>query len=506
MRSIFRRLRWRSSVLVLIAASFWPLYVMAANAASIVRPERILVIVAIAFVFGMLLIQVLNAFGMPVEPAENSSFMVVVMLMSAGPILRQLGTVALALLLIVAALFGWLFTRLKGRVIVTALVWGTAVALVVGPVAALFESLQAQGPSAVVTPAHDPIEMAKTPDIFLVVFDGYPGSIASQQDGLTPGVVDVVGELRMRGFGVPNSSWTSYWTTTLSIPSLMEMDYMVRRPWTGMGTVRDLQRVLSGDSAVVETLRANGYDTYMLESGWSGGSCGPGFDHCVPAPLIDEATYLTLKQTIAWVLLEDSPGPSIEGTFAAFDWLTDHAPELSESSDPEFVFTHVVTPHPPLYLTPECSLDLAVARGGAFFVLPGVPDEERARYLEEQIDCMDRFMVSFADQISPDDVLIYVSDHGSDRRNQNDPAYTDWDREAIVERMNNFLAVRLPVGCEIGEQVVVPNVFRAVLDCLSGSPIDPLPERMWVNPMRELGREVVGELLAMEAATPSLEG
>ena len=493
------RIRRRGTVLLLVAASFWPLYVMAANPVSIARPERIAAIIAIVFVLGQVFVHLLSALGMHLEPAENTSFLVVVLLMSAGPLLRELGAAAVPLLLIMPILAGWLFSRLEGQIIVAALVWGTAVAVSAGPLAALVDSLQSQGPSAVVEARDVTAELVETPDIFLVVFDGYPGAIASDQDGLEPGDVDVVNDLRNRGFEVPESSWSTYWTTTLSIPSLLEMRYVVEREWIGLATVTDLQRTVAGDNTLVDILTANGYRTHMVESGWSGGSCGAGFARCVPAPWVDEATYLTLEQTIAWAVLDTSPGPSIEGTLAAFDWLASNGTDLSRSSQPNFVFAHVVAPHPPLYLTPDCSLALDPSRGGTFFSLPGVSDQSRAEYLVEQMDCMDTFMLSFADLIDPDDVVIYVSDHGTDRRKQNDPEYIDWDQEAIVERMNNFLALRLPEGCTLGDEVVVPNVFRGVLSCISDTPIEPLPERIWVNPMRELEPGFVTDLLAGRA-------
>jgi len=490
------RLRWRGVALILIASSFWPLSVMAANPASIARPERILAIVASVLLIGLASCRVLMSFGLRVGPAENTTFVWVLLLMTGGPVIEELELLAIPLLLIAAILAAWLFVRLEGQVIVSALVWATAVSVAAGPAVALFENLQSRGASAVLGSEPIPVDFPTTPDVFLVVFDGYPGRIASEQDGLAPGVVDVVTDLQSRGFQLPKSSWSTYWTTTLSIPSLLDMTYVVEREWSGLETVRDLQRIVSGDSNLMETLKANGYQTHMVESGWSGGTCGPGFDHCVPAPLLDEATYLTLQRTVAWAALADSPGPSIEGALAGFDWLEEYGPEIAKSDAPDFVFAHVVAPHPPMYLTPDCSLDLADSRGGSFFLLPGVPEQARAGYLVEQMDCMDRFMVGFADLIEPDDVVIYVSDHGSDRRNQNDPAYTDWDRATIVERMNNFLAVRLPGGCEIADGVVMPNVFRQVLACLSASHVETLPERMWVNPMRELTPSVVEGLLA----------
>ena len=500
----YSKLRWlrrRGAVLIFVAASFWPLQIVTANVIGIVRPERVVGLVLLVVVLGLLLVGVLNLVGLDAEAAENTSFLVIVLAMSAGPILRQLGTLAYLVLVGFPILAGWLFVKLNGQVIVTVLIWGTAVALAAGPALAFIDGSQLEGGAGAIDETQfPPVTLSTKPDIFLVVFDGYPGAIAADQDQLQSGAVDIVSELSARGFQIPDSSWAAYWNTTLSIPSLMEMNYPVMHNlWRATETLQGLGEVLEGASATVETLRENGYRGVMIESGWSGASCGEYFDACVPSPWIDEAIYLILRNTIAWPLLEDSPGPYALGTLAAFGWLFDHAPELSESSTPEFVFVHVVSPHPPLRLSDDCSTSSLLKSSVASIDNLGVPSDIRDRRLIEQIDCADRLMVQLADKIDPNDIVIFVSDHGTDRRSQSDPDLVDWSRETIIERLNVFLALRLPNDCSVGDEVIVPNIIRLVLGCLSHSPIETLPERMWINPMAELEPGVVEDLLSMRA-------
>lgn len=495
--------RLRGAFLVLVAASFWPLHILTVNLFGIVRPERIFGIIALIWVAGMLLIGLLTAFGIDVEPAENTSFVVVLAIMSGGPILREFGDPAYVILIVCSVIAGWLFVKLRGHLVVMALIWGTAVALAIGPTITFLESWGARGgPSAVADQGQMSVEFSSKPDIYLVVLDGYPGAIGAEQDQLKPGVVDVAFELRERGFHVPGSSWSSYWITELSIPSLLEMNYpVVDDSWRGKETSEDLQRIFSNGGVFTDVLNTNGYETYMVETGWSAASCGATVDHCVPSPLLDEATYLILKHTLAWALIDESPGPYVLGTLAGFDWLLENAPRLSESNSADFVFMHVISPHPPLLLTDDCSVDLRYERMGTVFNSQAVPTDVREGYLIEQMDCLDRMMLSLADSVDPDDVVIFVSDHGTDRREQHDAELTEWDRAAIVERLNNFLALRLPQGCEVEESIAVPNVLRAVIDCLSPATVEKVPERMWINPMVELEREVVDELMSMQASS-----
>lgn len=501
--SRFHWLRWRGAILVFIASSSWPLHILAVNVIGIVRPERVIGLMAIAWLLGILLIAVLDKVGVPIGASENAAFVAVIFVMLGGAILEEFGSgIGTTILITCPILAGLVSARFENRMILNALVWGTAVAIATGPLIAFTDSQETgSGPSVVQERASLAADLTEKPDIFLIVFDGYPGMIATQKDGLGVGVVDVVSELRNRQFEVPSSSWSSYWVTMLSIPSLLDMSYPVTdENWRGIETRKQLQGVISGNSAFVDVLNEQGYQTHMVESGWSGASCTDAFDQCVPSPLIDEATYLILKRTIAWALLEDSPGPYVLGAKAGFEWLMVHGPDLSQSPEPDFVFMHVVSPHAPYLLSDDCSVDFNYDRAGTGFNIPGVSVERRTQYLVEQIDCMDRNMLEFADAVDPDDIVVYVSDHGTDRRYQANPDLIDWDRETIVERLNNFLAVRSPQGCSVGDEVIVPNVLRLVLGCISSTPIEPLPERMWVNPMVELDYNVVTDLTSMRVS------
>lgn len=498
-----RRFRTSGFVLTFIAAFSWPLTLLAINLYDIARPERVIVFGLVVWGLGLALVFLLVVLGLRVDVAENTTFVTLALVMSGGLLLRRFDLwFAYSILVACPVLVGWAFVKLRHHAIPSALVWAAAIAVISGPVITLLNtSSGAREPSVMSHAQPLQLELARKPDIFLVVFDGYPGAIAADQDDLGIGEIDVVRELEMRGFQVPESSWSAYWATSLSIPSLLEMDYPVdSMDWRGERTIKDLHGVISGDSAFVDALRENGYTTHMIESGWSAGSCGEAYDQCVTSFSIDEAIYLLLRRTVAWPLVDRSPGPYALGTLAAFDWLLANSPVLSRSDSPDFVFSHVVSPHAPYLLKPDCSAEFVNERAGTEFQIGGVPADSRTTYLIEQIDCLDRLMIELAEAIDPEDVVIFVSDHGTDRRGQSNPGLVDWDRETTVERLNNFLAVRLPSGCSVGEEVVVPNVLRRVLGCFTPSTIEDLPERMWINPMVELEADLVKELLGMRAA------
>jgi hypothetical protein len=487
--------------LLFVAAGFVPLHIYGANPIGIGRPERILVYVGLIWIAGMFLVWLLSESGMSIMAAENTVFLTVALVMGGGPVMSDLGIPgAIVVLVCLPILAGFVFQRFQDHWLVSALVVMLATAAAAGPLLALVDTLREEGGPSVVRPVEDfSIEMEITPDTYLVVLDGYPGELAIAQDGLDGGEFDAARELEKRGFSLP-VSWSSYWTTTLSIPSLLAMGYPVESAdWTGLSTVARLQKLISGDNPTVKAFEDNGYTSHMIESGWSGSSCGADYDKCVPSPLMDDATYLILHRTVTRPLLRNTRGPFAIGTLAGFDWLLDNAEGLSSNGRPDFVFMHVVSPHSPYLLASDCSFRLGAEAEGPQVIDRELP-EQRTAPLMQQMDCLESLMVRLADALHPDDILVFVSDHGPGRRGQAVPSETEWDREAIIERMNNFLAFRTPRDCSIDDGVVVPNVMRHLFACMSDDEVDLVPKRMWINPMVELTHETVLMLTGLTAA------
>jgi hypothetical protein len=235
----------------------------------------------------------------------------------------------------------------------------------------------------------------------------------------------------------------------------------------------------------------------MNESGWSGSSCGSVIDECLRSPFFDEAGYRFLRDSVVGPWSGDFGSPWTNAAVATMDWLSRTAGGISESDTPEFVFAHVVAPHPPFYLDANCEMTPNSERAGQGFHEVGVSDAEREEFLREQMSCVDGFVLDLASEIDPNDVVIFVGDHGTDRRHQADASSVNWSHEAIVERMNVFLAAQLPDGCSLGDPVITSNLLRTVLGCLSGEGLEMNEPRMWINPMDELSPDVVSDLLAM---------
>lgn len=491
-------MRLRGALLALLAVAATPLHLYAANPVGIPRPERLLGLTIAVWLCAIAVLFFLQRAGVRQVVAENSVFVGTALLMVGGAVFGRFGPALMLLATLCSiAVSVLVFRAFADHWVVMGLITAVAVGLMVGPLFTYLESRSSQaGPSAVQPPGPLEIEMTKKPDIYVVVFDGYPGSLALAQDEIGDGEVDLHAELNSRGFQVP-TSWTSYWTTTLAIPSLLEMGYPVTSgDPTSLESIDRLQKSIGGDNETRRVLEENGYRTHMVEAGWSGGSCGSGFDQCEPSPMLDDVMFLTTYRTAARPILGLSAGPFAVGTLAAFDWLIENGPSLSTNASPDFVFTHVVAPHAPYVLQGDCS-----RTGDERTVTAGFVDEESTvssgEGLEAQMDCVESLMVDFVDRLQEDDVVVLVSDHGSASRGQLDESNAPWTQEAIVERMNNLVAARLPDSCRVADPVMLPNVMRHVFSCFSSQELAPLPERMWVNPMVEIESDVLASLLGM---------
>ena len=479
-----------------MAASSWLLGVWARNPIDFVHPGRLLALILGVWLAGSGISWMLLRLGVRRTTAVRSVFISVVLLMAGGRLMRQIGVlVGWVVIVAIVALSAFVFARLGDVAGVRAAVAGLAVALGSGVMISGYLSWASYGDSAVVEPASTQMDLVEHPDIFLVVIDGYPGIEASRMDtGDTKATL--IRDLEARGFAVPSSAWSSYWSTQLSVASLLQMSYPVTTPFDGDATTQALYDLIGGENQLFELMKREGYDTYVVESGWSGSACGANVDFCESSAFIDEALFFTLWDTVAGPYVSSSIGHAFTlGTQKTMDWLTQNAGRISSDDRPSFVFAHLVAPHAPFFLDLTCTIEVAAARSGSFFYHPGVDDAEREDYFAEQTLCVDSFMIDLADLTNPDTVVIFTGDHGTDRRAQLSTPPERWGREGTVERMNVMIAVRTAVGCVIGDPIMVPNLMRRVLSCYTADDVSDNVTRMFIKPMVEIEADELDDLM-----------
>ncbi len=484
-------------MLLAVPALWAPARLVSDNFVGIPHFERLFALAGILFLIGISCRWLLMKAGVAARTCTYTAFFLLVGLVAAGPFVRQFGSViGIGVVVLAVGVIAALSHLRPESTVADAIVVATAVALISGPIVASLETASAYGESTVDMSVSTNLELSSKPDIWLVVFDGYSGRISMEKDLGVPWEEQLLASLQEAGFVVPNSVWASYPNTKLSVPSLLNMDYPASQ-WVDNGaTTQDLYDVIAGESVVVQTLLANGYETHMVESGWSGSSCGDGFQVCVASPIYDAGmNYIAFNSILGDTGLVRPGFAFAHGAQSMMDWMVGNAERISHDGRPSFVFAHLVTPHPPFFLDEGCETVVDEQRDGFFFPHPGVSDEDRNAFFRDQLECVDNFVSEFWPLLAEDDVLILTSDHGMGRYGQMGADPSEWTYEDVRERLNVLLALRGTDQCFDESPIFLPQVMARLFGCLSGDTPDLVTPRIFLGPDTEVGTRTLERLL-----------
>jgi uncharacterized membrane protein len=471
------------AIVLLVFASFRPLGIWAANFVGVGHWERLVLISAVLWLLAVLAWTVLIRFGVRSPTALIAVAGSLLFVVAGSQFTSGLGRIpGLSFFFVAFALALVIVSRISDhRPLWVAIVVAT-VYVASGPAISAIQSATSFGHSDAIIETALEVELTRTPDIFLVVLDGYAASTEFREEtsakGIGPAVYD---DLEALEFTVFRSAWSAYPTTETSVASLLNMAYVLE---DGAGydtaTNRDLYASIGGDNPFNNTLRANGYSTTMVESGWSGSSCGA-VDTCISAHFLDESVFWTLEHSPLRQGVLSRYGYSFTaGAQHSMDWLLNNAETINRNGVSDFVFGHVMAPHPPFFLNGECDVVFEDARSGVQFARPRDTVDDRAPFFNEQANCIDSFMLSLGDLIDDETVVIFVADHGTDARNQLVLSSTDWGPDEIDERMRVFLAMS-EAGCDFQDGVVLPEVLAMLLECLSGVEQGHIEQRIFIG-------------------------
>jgi hypothetical protein len=377
--------------------------------------------------------------------------------------------------------FSLLAYRLRDVGIFKFLVSWACLALAVGP-AVLWLSGR-DSASAATAPIGEDIDVApftSTPDVVLVVADGYGSNqVLSEFYEYDNGVF--AESMANAGSPLSDHMTSNYARTMLSIPSLLQLGYLPLGAATSGDFEAQLLSILGGENRLADTMRANGYRTVYVESGWTGTDCSELNDVCIPAPWPDETAYDIAYRSI----LRDAPGFETGMSFArgakhVLGNLSDTLSTYLTDDRPDFIYVHILVPHPPLFLDENCELRANVANSGfavgATWMSEAQLANNRDAYID-QVKCANKHLLEAA--VIIDDVGavgLFFGDHGPDQGAQLTTHSDTWDAEQKAERYNVLFAAHHE-GCEYESVTSLVNVGRRLVACLSGSEVPSLADR-----------------------------
>lgn len=327
------------------------------------------------------------------------------------------------------------------------------------------------------------------PDVYLIVLDAY-GRSDELARVLSYDNSDFIRGLEAAGFFVADKATSNYAQTLLSLPSLLNLDYLsdVLAPVSRKAKNRAPLRNLLRTSRVVASLQELGYEFVFIGSGYAGTempqaqrqeglSLDPGeFGNLLvtQSPLPTIARHISAAKLRYWQYALHR-----ERLRVAFDKLAQNG----QSSVPRFVLAHILAPHPPFVFGPQgeavnADRVFGFHDGNQF---RGSREEYRkgyagqARWVEQQALASIKSIL----QHSPNAIIILQGDHGSGLQlNWRNGARTD-----LRERMSILNAYRVPeeIRKQLYSSVTPVNSFRLVLNYLADMQLELLPDKNYFS-------------------------
>jgi hypothetical protein len=274
---------------------------------------------------------------------------------------------------------------------------------------------------------------------------------------------------------------SNYARTKLSVPSFLEMGYLPTGTAITPAVESQLHDILGGENRLADTMRRNGYQTVYTESGWSGTKCSESNDVCEPNVWPDETFYDIAHRS----LLRDLPGFETGISFArgahhVLNSVQGVVDRHTMDDRPDFIYVHLLAPHPPFFHDSSCALEPEAALAGFALGEPGMAPEhleERMSAYLSQIECVNSKMSAVMESITRAGAVgLIFGDHGPDLSHQLFTHVDAWSDEAKAERFGVFFAAYHP-GCDYQSVATLVNVGRKMLSCLSGTEIPLLGDR-----------------------------
>jgi hypothetical protein len=315
-----------------------------------------------------------------------------------------------------------------------------------------------------------------SPDIYIVLLDGYPGDDAAT---LEPGFDGEAfpAALEGRGFDVERHARSNYLTTRLTVPTMLADQHIdaaaeLDRPYGNQAADARRLREFGDNGVVYETVRQAGYETITVTSP----SAHLGLrrvDRVVDSPGPNEFDRVLLTGTAIGPIL-NGLDPDLFAAVARGQIQSAFSSAESVAAEPHarprFVWVHVLAPHEPLLFhgdgTPMTNAQAlqttVVDRSNPGIRRALIADTfDYARFVAARTEQMLDRMLATA---NPESVIVVFSDHGTDVGfDASNPLASD-----LNERTSVVLAVRspghpglLPAGTTpIG---VLPRILNAYL-------------------------------------------
>jgi len=303
---------------------------------------------------------------------------------------------------------------------------------------------------------------AATPDIYYIILDGYASSSTLKEiyDYDNHEFNDYLTE---KGFYVASESRSNYAFTYLSLASSLNMEYINYLSSVVGVDSKDMKVPVQmiKDNKVMNFLKSRGYKSINFCSGWEPTNRNRYADLNIMCVGWSEFSMVLIRTTMLRVLernlLED---PGRARVLCIFSKLS----EAHRIEGPKFVFSHILSPHPP-YLFGANGEPVPATK----FEMSGGIWRQKENYLNQLIFVNKKVKIVVDEILSKSDVppiIILQADHGS-ASTFPDSNWPDRPTEKMLkEGMRIFNAYYLPPNSNdfLYDSITPVNTFRLVFN------------------------------------------
>lgn len=325
------------------------------------------------------------------------------------------------------------------------------------------------------------------PDVYFIILDGY-----GRQDILSEmyqydnsGFIDF---LRSRGFAVADSSHSNYGQTLLSLAATLNMDYVQN--------IYECDSLTNDRRPLYDRLRRNKVMNLFKEAGYATCAYSSGYSLSEIRKVDNYISSSWLPGEYANMLLSFTPLPVILSRFYSpfqvhHDRVTHILNDLTErqkSDKPQFVFAHIICPHPPFVFGPNGESihpqrEFNMEDGSHFLNDGGTVDEYKTGYISQMkfINAQMTEVIDHLLEIDPNHrpIIIVQGDHGPG----SELSWVGSAETNLKERFSILNAILLPQNqnSSIYNTITPVNTFRVIANTLFDTKYEMLPDKSYFS-------------------------
>jgi hypothetical protein len=337
-------------------------------------------------------------------------------------------------------------------------------------------------------PVRTQIVSAEQPrrDVYLLILDGYANSaVLRERYGFDNRTFE--DSLRTLGFTIPSWVASNYSQTVLSLPSLLNFEYVDRiaEEKRGGNSGSLLLYALISHNRLATFLKSRGYKIVFFPSSWWFPTYASdvadiqfkawhGFDLRRELVATEYRRVLGASTALAYITgirVTKNDTDHVLNTFAGIRGV----PAIKE---PTFAYAHLMVPHPPYSLNAECRATGKTREGDW---------SDKEGYLS-QLQCTNRQILrlvrALLTQSAVPPIIVLQGDHGSATLNPFRHATAqEAGPDELHERFGAFGAYYLPAGGDsaFAKRVTIVNVFRNILSYYFDADLPPHTDQQFFS-------------------------